>query len=95
MVVSRLKRESCQQYRQAVGAIEPPSVAITSLVVDHSGDTPEARITNRLRNSGADAKPDVTVQKGEGPTLTHTNIHHAGHPIAPGTLPDKDADGKP
>jgi hypothetical protein len=57
----------------------------------HAGASPEARIANRLRNSGADAKPNVTVQKGEGPTRTHTNIHNAGHPIAPGTLPDKDA----
>jgi hypothetical protein len=42
-------------------------------------------VTARLRNSGAGAMPNVTVQKGEGPTRTHTNIHHAGHPINPGT----------
>jgi hypothetical protein len=57
----------------------------------HSGSTPEARVTARLRNSGAGAKPDVTVSKGSGPTRVHTNIHNAGHPIAPGTQPDKDA----
>lgn len=56
-----------------------------------SGNTPEARIANRLRNSGAGAKPDHIVTHGKGPTRTHTNIHHAGHPIAPGTQPDKDA----
>ena len=45
-----------------------------------AGATPEARISNRLRNSGAGAKPGVIVQKGEGPTRTHTNIHlAAGH----------------
>ena len=46
----------------------------------HAGATLEARISNRLRNSGAGANPDVTVQKGTGPTRTHTNMHlAAGH----------------
>jgi hypothetical protein len=57
----------------------------------HAGNTPEARIANRLRNSGAGAKPNTSVQKGEGPTRTFHNIHNAGHPIAPGTQPDKNA----
>jgi hypothetical protein len=57
----------------------------------HAGGTEEARINNRLHNSGAGAKPNTTVQKGDGPTRTHTNIHHAGHPIAPDTLPKDEA----
>jgi hypothetical protein len=36
----------------------------------------DKRINDRLRNSGEGARPDVTVQKGTGPTRTHTNIHH-------------------
>jgi hypothetical protein len=51
----------------------------------HAGGTPEARTANRLRNSGAGANPNVTIQKGDGPTRTHTNIHHAGHYVQPGT----------
>jgi len=45
--------------------------------VKHSGKTMEQRIADRLKNSG-DPRADVHVQKGEGPTRTHTNIHHAG-----------------
>ena len=41
----------------------------------HAGATPEARISNRLRNSGGGA--DVVVHKGDGPTRTITNVHHA------------------
>jgi hypothetical protein len=55
----------------------------------HAGATPEARIANRLRNSGGDGA-DHVVQKGTGPTRTITNIHHAGHKIQPGTQPDKE-----
>jgi hypothetical protein len=51
----------------------------------HAGGTPEARVSARLRNSGSGANPNVTVQKGDGPTRTHTNIHHAGHYVQPGT----------
>jgi hypothetical protein len=43
----------------------------------HAGNTPEARIASRLRNSGGDTNPDVCVQKGDGPTRTFTNIHHS------------------
>jgi hypothetical protein len=48
----------------------------------HAGGTPEARVSNRLRNSGAGAKPDTTVTKGSGPTRTHTNIHGAAGHVA-------------
>jgi hypothetical protein len=30
-------------------------------------------------------KSKHAVQKGDGPTRTHTNIHHAGHYVQPGT----------
>jgi hypothetical protein len=56
--------------------------------VKTSGDHPASmaeRVSKRLRNSGAGANPNVTVQKGDGPTRTHTNIHHAGHFVQPGT----------
>jgi hypothetical protein len=43
----------------------------------HCGATPEARITNRLRNSGGE-EADHIIQKGSGPTRTFTNIHHPG-----------------
>jgi hypothetical protein len=43
----------------------------------HAGATPEARIANRLRNSGGE-EADHVVQKGSGPTRTFTNIHHPG-----------------
>jgi hypothetical protein len=42
---------------------------------DHPA-SPEARIANRLRNSGGEA--DHSVVHGTGPTRTHTNIHHSG-----------------
>lgn len=44
-----------------------------------SGPPMEQRVHDRLRNSGEgkDVKPNVSVQKGTGPTRTHTNIHHA------------------
>jgi hypothetical protein len=49
----------------------------------HAGATPEARINNRLRNSGVGdcgATPDHVVQRGTGPGRTFTNIHEsAGH----------------
>jgi hypothetical protein len=37
----------------------------------------EARITKRLRNSGGE-EASTTVQKGEGPTRTFSNIWHGG-----------------
>jgi hypothetical protein len=40
-----------------------------------SGKPMQDRVSDRLKNSGAGAKPDVSVQKGEGPTRTHTNLH--------------------
>jgi hypothetical protein len=44
----------------------------------HSGATPEARISNRLRNSGGE-EADHIVHKGSGPTRTVTNIHHGAN----------------
>jgi hypothetical protein len=43
----------------------------------HAGGTPEARIANRLRNSGGE-DADTIVQKGSGPTRTFHNIHNPG-----------------
>ena len=43
----------------------------------HSGATPEARIANRLRNSGDAAHADHHAVHGTGPTRTHTNIDHS------------------
>jgi hypothetical protein len=42
----------------------------------HSGATPEARIANRLKNSGGDGADHHAVH-GTGPTRTHTNIHNS------------------
>jgi hypothetical protein len=42
-----------------------------------TGPSMEERIANKLKNSGEGANPDVSVQKGEGPLRTHTNIHHS------------------
>jgi hypothetical protein len=43
----------------------------------HAGATPEARIRNRLGNSGDVAHSQHSVVHGTGPTRTHTNIHHS------------------
>jgi len=51
----------------------------------------EERIASRLKNSGAGAQPNVTTKQGEGAQRVYHNIHGAGHPIAPGTQPPKDA----
>jgi hypothetical protein len=59
----------------------------------HCGGTPAERIANRLRNSGAGAKPNTTVQTGNSPQRVFHNIHNAGHPIAPGTQP-KEGEGR-
>jgi hypothetical protein len=53
----------------------------------HSGGTPEARVANRLKNSGAGAKPDHIATHGEGPTRTHTNIHDHGQGAGAGRGP--------
>jgi hypothetical protein len=51
----------------------------------HAGGTPEARIANRLRNSGEGSKPNVHTQHGTGPQRAHHNIHHSGHYVDPST----------
>jgi len=56
----------------------------------HSGGTPEARIANRLRNSGGD-KADHIAKHGDGPARTISNIWNAGHKVQAGTLPSKNA----
>jgi hypothetical protein len=43
----------------------------------HAGATPEARIANRLKNSGGE-EADHSVVHGTGPTRTWTNLHHPG-----------------
>jgi len=43
----------------------------------HAGGTPDARIANRLRNSGGE-EADTILQKGSGPTRTYHNIHNPG-----------------
>jgi hypothetical protein len=45
----------------------------------HAGATPEARIANRLRNSGDAKHADVVASHGTGPTRTHTNIFHTAN----------------
>jgi len=50
------------------------------------------RVNKRLRNSGAGAKPDVTVQTGYSPQRVFTNIHHGG-PQQGSRIPN--ANGKP
>ena len=44
----------------------------------HSGATPEARINNRLRNSGGE-ESDVTTKTGNSPQRVFHNIHHTGN----------------
>ena len=51
----------------------------------HAGGTPEARINARLRNSGAGAFPDTTVQNGSSAQRVFHNVHLAGHRPNPGT----------
>ena len=57
----------------------------------HAGGTPEARIANRLRNSGDAKNAEHTTQHGTGPTRVFHNVFDAGHKIQPGTLPAKNA----
>jgi hypothetical protein len=47
----------------------------------HAGGTPEARVANRLRNSGGEEAQHI-IQKGEGPTKAITNIHPNGNVAA-------------
>jgi hypothetical protein len=58
-----------------------------------AGATPEARITNRLRNSGDAKHADHVAVHGTGPTRTWTNVHqsgnHAGLPVMPATDGEK------
>jgi hypothetical protein len=35
------------------------------------------RLSDRLKNSGAGANPDLSTKHGDGPTRVHTNIHHS------------------
>ena len=43
----------------------------------HAGATPEARIANRLRNSGDAAHADHHAVHGTGPERAHTNVHRS------------------
>jgi hypothetical protein len=52
---------------------------MTEVKYNSGGGTPAERLAKRLLNSGAGAKPDLSVKQGEGPTRTHTNVHHSGH----------------
>jgi hypothetical protein len=56
----------------------------------HAGATPEARIANRLRNSGGE-EADHHAVHGTGPTRTHTNIHSTGNVLQRG--PDHKGEG--
>lgn len=51
---------------------------------DHPSSMSE-RIKNRQANSGAGAKPNVTVQTGNSDRRTFHNIHNSGHFVQPGT----------
>jgi hypothetical protein len=42
-----------------------------------TGPSMAERIANRLKNSGAGAKPDITTKTGDGPTRVHHNIHNS------------------
>ena len=43
----------------------------------HAGATPEARIANRLKNSGDAANSDHHAVHGTGPTRTHSNVDNS------------------
>lgn len=43
----------------------------------HSGATPEARIANRLRNSGGE-EADHIIKTGTGPQRVFHNLHNPG-----------------
>jgi hypothetical protein len=44
----------------------------------HAGATPEARITDRLRNSGGE-EADTVVKTGDSARRTYHNIHHSAN----------------
>jgi hypothetical protein len=56
----------------------------------HAGATPEARIRNRLRNSGGE-EADVTTKTGDSARRTFHNIHHTGNVHSRG--PDNPGEG--
>lgn len=56
----------------------------------HAGATPEARIANRMRNSGEGSGASSHVVHGTGPTRSHTNLHSTGNVKAHGELGDGD-----
>ena len=49
----------------------------------HAGGTPEARIANRLKNSGDAKHADVVVQTGNSARRTFHNIHNSANHVAP------------
>jgi len=62
----------------------------------HAGATPEARIANRLRNSGDAQHADHHARHGTGPTRTDTNIHHSrNQQYGEGHFGEGDITGKP
>jgi hypothetical protein len=50
----------------------------------HAGATPEARIRNRLRNSGGE-EADVITKTGDSARRTFHNIHHTGNVMQRGS----------
>jgi hypothetical protein len=57
-----------------------------------AGATPEARIANRFKNSGANIDTvDHHAVHGSGPTRAHTNVHSAGSAKSHG--PDNKGEG--
>jgi hypothetical protein len=42
-----------------------------------TGKPMQERISDRLKSSGAGAKPDQMIKKGDGPTRTITHLHHS------------------
>ena len=52
----------------------------------HAGGTPEARVANRLKNSGGE-NADHVIQKGSGPTRTFSNVHSHGQGAGAGRGP--------
>jgi hypothetical protein len=55
----------------------------------HAGATPEARIANRLKNSGDTKNADHVATHGTGPTRTNTNIHHSANHVSPRELGER------
>jgi hypothetical protein len=63
----------------------------------HAGASPEARIANRLKNSGDTKNADHSVVHGSGPTRTWSNVHNPGSARQHGgpNRGEGDIDGKP